>query len=115
MSKIIKWVEKKAKEQMTSNAGVVPSYKWNGLTRSFYLDSPAGLIQFKPKTEKDLIKFRDEFVNQFADLAEKHKISSQTNEFYSLYAEIRKKYKVKYTANLATRLKGKVCSLIQFV
>lgn len=107
------WLRKIVANQMVDNSGVVPEQKWCDRERCFYLNSPAGLIRYKPITIQDTARFRDEYINRFDNIAivcsdKKHMIK----KYFKLYHEIRSKERVRYTANANTRLKGKLCNLI---
>ena len=106
LKKVSSWVGKKAGEQWTPMDGVVPAFRWSDGTQSFYLNSVAGLIKFKPKTLKENTEFRNTIVNRFEALA-----PDDREGFFELYAEIRENYKVSFTANVRTRLRGRSCVL----
>lgn len=94
---------------MASNTGVVPSQRWSEIDKSFYLNSSAGLIKYKPKTVKDTAHFRDEYVNAFVMIMQS---GLGAEAYFDLYRNILKNVKgVRYTANLHTRIKGKLCTL----
>lgn len=104
------WLKSYLKEQMVSNKGVVPEVKFLQPENIFFMNSPAGLLKYKPKTVKEMTHFRDNYVNLF-----EHYRQFSPDKFFDLYAVIRKEVKgVKYTANLHTRAKGVLCNLNPF-
>lgn len=112
------WIKNKAKDvwqsQWVDHSNVVPKYRWSDVDRAFHLVSPAGHIIFKPKTDKDIERFRNKYINRFM-MIEKDALDQEDKNklFFCLYEEIRKKEKVKYKANVHTRLKGTWCSFMQ--
>lgn len=92
--------------QCADMKGVKIEYRWSDRDRSFYLNSPAGLIRFRPKTERALTEFRNIYVNKLWGLHSRHSQGENvTKDLFRLYKQIRKDYKVSYKANLRTRLK----------
>lgn len=83
------------RSQFVDNSNVVPYQTWNDRDSCFYLNSPAGLIIYRPKSVKDTSRFRDRWINKFI----------HARNFFTLYREIIRNEKVKYRANLHTRLK----------
>lgn len=108
---IMGWIKNKLIEQTATNSGVVPEQRWAEREKCFYLNSPAGLIKYKPKLNRDIARFRDIYINQF-DSIKISNLKPQIKEelFFRLYAEIRAAEKVSYKANVRTRLKGAMCS-----
>ena len=78
---------------------VKPVQKWDFKRREFHIISYAGTIKYRPKKEKEVSKFRDEIINKF-------EVIKFTGNLFAFYRQIRNKYKVSYSANLRTRLKG---------
>lgn len=107
LKRVNSWIEKKAIEQWTPMDNVVPTYRWSDADRAYYLNSCAGLIRYRPKTELDRTTFRDAFINRF-DMIAKH---GKPEDFFALYKDIRASRVVSYRANIRTRLKGRTCSL----
>jgi hypothetical protein len=106
------WLHKKIQEQMADNSQVVPECKWSERDRAFYINSVAGLIKYKPKDVKDLNRFRDRWVNLF----EQYRSTALNNKdlesmMFGFTNMIRKEERVKYTANIRTRLKGTAWTL----
>ena len=97
------WIKRKALEQWVPRDQVVPVAKWSDKDRAFYLDSVAGLIKYKPKDQKDIARFRDKWVNRFEQAKERGERS-----LFQLYKELRSEERVKYSANLRTRLRGAI-------
>ena len=99
------WIKDKIYEQHVDHDNVQPrsDYKDN----IFYLSSCAGLIKFKPKNMTEIITFRDKWVNQFEAVMLFHQKGVDSREnFYRLYSQIlNSNYKVKYKANVKTRLR----------
>lgn len=108
------WIKNKLKEQWNDHSNAVPQQRWSDVDRCFYLSSPAGRILYKPKDEKDLQRFRNEYINRF-DMIDKDGLDKEDKIklYFHLYREMRSKEKVKYRANVHTRLKGQWCNFIQ--
>ncbi len=71
------------------------------------LNSEAGTIDFRIRNQKDLCRFRDHYLNRFHELIAKHKDGEKiTRELFVLYDEIRRHFRVKYRANVRTRLRS---------
>lgn len=106
------WLQGYLMSQMVSNKGVVAECRWNHQQQCFYMNSPAGLIRYKPKTLKDQTTFRDNYVNLF----EHYKQFAKPEGFFDLYRVIRAEVKgVRYSANLHTRAKGVLCRFNPFI
>jgi hypothetical protein len=90
--------------QITDMSRVRPHHNVTVMSGKFitYLNSPAGLIKFVSKTERDFTNFRDKYVNKFEGVKSR-------KEFFVLYREIRKKHRVKWSANFRTRCQNLWC------
>jgi hypothetical protein len=92
---------------MTDMSRVVPGHSFDTKTSTFYLNSPAGLIRYRPKENLDRSRFRDVWVNGFDSLCQGYrdgKISKAAFfDFYRLL--INTESRVVYKANLRTRLR----------
>ena len=108
LKKVKDWIRTQIHNQFVSHDNVVSFHRLDPKTGRFYLNSPAGLIVYKPKSLADVTRFRDKWINKFETLSEQ----KDSNKFYNLYVEIRKNEKVKYRANLRTRIK---CNLLRFI
>jgi hypothetical protein len=110
MLKMIKeWVKTKAHEQWVDTNTVRP--RLDSSNGKIFLNSCAGLIEFRPKSVKELSQFRDNWVNKFNIIMEAHNRGVDMSEkFYKLYAEIlRSDVKgIRYKGNLRTRLRLKL-------
>ena len=103
------WVKRLVSNQCVDLSGVKPEIRFKD--NHIWLNSAAGNIEFFSKDWKELCRFRNDAVNRFgeiinlknAGLISHDKINKQ---MFVLYDQIRSKYKVKYRANLRTRLKG---------
>jgi hypothetical protein len=104
------WIENYCRAQLAEHTNVEPVAKWSERERCFYIDSVAGLLKYKPKNLADLTRFRNEWINRFDQL---RNTGSGTFEkkLFEFYEEIRSQEKIKYKANLRTRLKGVKWSL----
>jgi len=98
------------KSQTTNMGGVKPEQRYRD--NRFYFTSPAGdltVIVKQIKHNHNVSRFRDAFINRFEQI-------TKESEYFELYKEIFEtkgnRWRVKYKANLHTRLKGKLCSLI---
>ena len=108
---IKKWIKNKILEHSADMSGVVPEQKWSDREGCFFLNSSAGLIRFKPKDQKQASEFRNKYINEFESIRLSTIDSKTKNElFFRLYAKIRSKEKVSYSANAHTRLRGLLCS-----
>ena len=104
-SKVKRWIKGAVGYQLTDMRSVRLHFNWSEKDRAFYIDSPAGLIKFKPKSLLLQTRFRDMYINKFAKLVNKDRRGEDVKkELFRLYREIRKTWKVKYKANLRTRL-----------
>lgn len=80
---------------------VQPTYCWDEKRRMFFIDSPAGLIRFKPRNDIAREKFRARWLNQFETL-----LSSQPTkkDFFKYYRSLLKDVRgATYKANLRSR------------
>lgn len=68
----------------------------------FFLVSCAGLIEYTPKNEKDVARFRDKWINRFEAIRVLD-AKDQKAAFFRLFAEIRSSEKIRFKANLRTR------------
>lgn len=116
---MIKWMKRQAIDmwdsQWVDHTNVVPRQRWSDVDRSFHLVSPAGHIIYKPKSQKEVTEFRDKYINRF-ECIEKDALNEKDRNclFFYLYQEIRRDVKrARYKANIRTRFKGRVCSLIK--
>jgi hypothetical protein len=115
---MIGWMKKKWKEQWVDHSAVKYTHAWSPKDNAFYIDSPLGLIKYKPTDIKDLTRFRNKYINRF-DYLVKY-LSVERNESDALemaianfYQELRTNEKVKFTANMHTRFKGRKLIAIQ--
>jgi hypothetical protein len=99
---ISRTIENVIHEQTVDHSNVVPHQRF-GKDGKFHLVSCAGHIIYKPKTEVDVSRFRDKWISRFEKIrALTH--DEQRTLFFRLFQEIRSTEKVKYRANLRTRL-----------
>lgn len=68
-----------------------------------YINSPAGLITYKPKNVHKMMKFRNDVVNKVSQLIVNN---AAEKEYFKLIKYVRANYKVEYKANMHTRLKS---------
>ena len=97
-----------AKYQITDMGMVEPMHRYDAEKLRFWLDSPAGHLEVRMKRPRDVMVFRDKYINWFEGC-------SKDAEFFELYKDIKENFKAKriiYKANLHTRLKGRICGLI---
>jgi hypothetical protein len=104
------WISKLISTQMADNSSVVAEHRWSPNLYSFFLNSPAGLIRYKPKDQRDAARFRDKWINRF-EAIKTHSLDQKDLKIQMifLYREIRKNEKVSFKANLHTRLRGGLC------
>lgn len=92
--------------QWVDMSGVRPEFRQRENLIS--LNSEAGTIDFKPKKPADLYMFRDRYLNRFDVLSRKASEGAEVaRELFDLYEEIRKNFRVKYRANLRTRVRSR--------
>lgn len=108
------WLKKKTAEfchnQWVDWSNVVPEHRWNTAKKTFFMVSCAGIISFKPKTEREVIEFRDKYINRF-EAIKLEPTADQARLFHELYTEVRGLKRTSYSANIRTRLQGRVWSL----
>lgn len=95
--------------QLVDDSYVKPEHRYVG--GKFYFNSSAGLLCFRPKTEKQVIEFRDKFVNRFELISN---TGRDRKAFFVLYEDVKKSYgfwQTTYKANLRTRIFGRVAVL----
>jgi hypothetical protein len=101
------WIKKQIRQAYKYNtadwSGVEPTHRY--VANVFFLDSEAGLLKFKPKTQKEASRFRDDIVNRFSQIAGFDN-QERTRLFFELYKDARKKYKVSWKANFRTRCRS---------
>lgn len=102
------WLKMWARGQLSDNSMVVPEHRWSAKDLSFFLNSPAGLIKYKPRSAQDAARFRDLYINRFESITNN---GSRLKDFHELYREIGANERVSYSANLNARLKGLKCKL----
>jgi hypothetical protein len=104
-SKVARWVKGEVGYQLTDMRSVKLHFTWSDKDRAFYIDSPAGLIKYKPKTMNAQTVFRNRFINEFAKLMGRDTRGQDIRkDLFRLYRQIKKEYKVSYKANFRTRL-----------
>ena len=104
------WIKNIINTQMADNSNVVAEHRWSQNLSSFFLNSPAGLIKYKPKDHKDAARFRDKWINKFDQIKENSLNQKDIKiQMHYLYREIRQNEKVSYKANFHTRVRGKLC------
>lgn len=92
--------------QWVDMSGVKPEFRQRENLIS--LNSEAGTIDFKPRKMSDLYRFRDRYLNRFETLANRITAGeSMSRELFDLYDEIRKNFRVKYRANIRTRVRSR--------
>jgi len=97
---MLSWLKRAALNQWTDMKAVKPEVRL--VDGTFYLNSEAGLIRYRPRTTKDLTAFRDKYVNRFMLLTENY----NRRGLFSLYSQIRGDVKrASYRANVRTRLR----------
>lgn len=88
-------------------SGVVPAYRWDEKRQMFFINSPAGLIRFKPKSTLTMHLFRSRWLNQFDELIVEWKNGkAQKKDFFKFYRQLLKEMNgATYKANIRTRLR----------
>lgn len=98
--------------QFTNLQGVVPGHHWCNRTNTFFLNSSAGLIRYKPKDVKAATEFRNLWINEFDFLVKKHNRGEDVRrQMFWFYRRIKKVKRVRYRANINTRTRARLCSL----
>ena len=106
MKKISEMIREVIYTQTVNHSNVAPHQRF-GKDGKFHLVSCAGHLIFTPKKEFEIAVFRDKYISRF----EKIKTLSPAEQrllFFRLFNEIRATERVKWKANLRTRL----CSLL---
>ena len=84
-------------------SGVKPSYRYSAKNNTFYLDSCAGMIRFKPRGQLELETFRSNWINKFDRLCSS---DAKKSEFLKFYRELLSQVKrATYKANMRTKLR----------
>jgi hypothetical protein len=100
-----------AKAQFSSLETVVPSHKYDPAVRTLFVDSPAGHLKIKFAKQVGVTHYRNKYLNKFDEVVD-------DRDYFQIYEDIMKdktfKKYVTYTANIRTRLKGKICNLLNF-
>lgn len=97
---IARFLKSQIDYQLADMKSVEISYKWSPKDKSFFIDSEAGLIKFRPRSVREMADFRDKCINKLLALKGNRK------GLFKLYKDIRKKYRVRYKANLRTRIRS---------
>ena len=98
----MKWLREWWWRQWVSHKNVAPRYIWDERKSGFYLVSLAGMIFFKPNTERELCEFRDRYINRFSQC-------KNSKDYFKVYRDIRRQEnwpRLRYRANFHTRLKA---------
>jgi len=104
MRKILKkWLE----SQWIDYSSEIPVYNFDARKRAYIIHTEMGGLRFRPDGPQEISKFRDKYINQIQALMTR-KLSGEdiSGALYDLYKEIRKNYRVSYSGNFRTRLKG---------
>ena len=91
------WLKNKIKAQFFEYFGT--EFKVVEKDGVHYIDSIAGHITYKPKSQKDLDRFRNVWVNRLSANHDRKSLAY-------CYKQISKEFRVKYRANLITRAKN---------
>lgn len=112
---IKKWAQEKVYEQTVDMGNVQPRLDYRDW--SIFFNSCAGVIQFKAKGVQELADFRNKWANKFHTLVEAHNRGVDvSNNFFILYGDIlASNVKIKYRANIRTRLRLQKCKLLKYI
>ena len=92
--------------QWVSHKNIVPIHRFDSVRRIFHINTPAGQIKWRPKNTMPG-KFRDKYINMVDILAKKRQEGRDiTRDSFKLYRQMRKDFKVSYSANIRTRVRG---------
>jgi hypothetical protein len=103
-----KYISGVVENQMVSHKNVEPKFTWSHTERKFYLNSEAGIIIYKPKSDLDIAKFRNTYINKFDTLIKEKAMGYNVSaDFFALYRRILKEVpRSQYKANIHTRIRG---------
>jgi len=94
------------RSQWVSGRDTAPMHRFDSYKRIFHIISPAGVVKWRAR-EKDPDKFRNRYINEIDQLAKKKEMGKDiTRESFDLYRRMRKEFRVSYSANARTRLRG---------
>lgn len=106
-----KWIKDQIDYQRADFTNTEPVYRLSRRDGRFYFNSCAGVLSYKPKNDQDASRFRDKWINRF-EYIKGLPLREQRKQFFVFYDDIRRQEKIKYRANLKTRVRGKVCNFI---
>ena len=103
---INKWIKSQIAYHKTDMSSVSPEIRFSEKENAIYLNSCAGLIRFTSRSQHEMEKFRNIFANKFSQ-------AKNNKDFFKIYSCALKekwssKTRIKYKANLRTRLRMKV-------
>jgi len=109
---IKQWVREQTTYHMADMSYVRPEMRFCDKDHAFYFNSCAGLIKFTSRDMYEFTMFRNVYCNEFKMLIDS---DSSRKAFFALYKRIKnrkwsKHARVKYTANLRTRLRLGIAS-----
>jgi hypothetical protein len=80
-------------------------FKWSIKDQCFYLNSPMGLVVYKPRSLAQRTMFRDDIGNRVLSLLTEPDLPPVTNELRGIYYDAIRNYKAEYRATLRMRLR----------
>ena len=96
--------------QWSDMGGVVPEHRLKYVNKKpvFHLNSEAGAISFKPKSDLNLSEFRNDIINRFEALVVRHKAGDCVrHDLFRLYADARTRYRgVRTKATMSVRARA---------
>jgi len=104
------WLRRWAVGQIASNRGVVTEHRWDSGKGVLFINTEAGLIQFRPKDHVQLNSFRDKYLNRIVAVSQRPG-KERRSELFDIYKEIRRDRVVRFRANVRTRVEGMLWSL----
>ena len=112
---IKQWIKEQKTYHLADMSYVRPEIRYCDKDRAVYLNSCAGLIKFTSRDRYEFQVFRNTYANQFNQLADRKYPPVSRKEFFALYKKMMKRKwskeaRIKWTANLRTRVRMKFAS-----
>jgi len=100
------WVKAQILNQWADPSSIKPKQSWSFKDQCFYFNSEIGLIKYHPKSIRDMISFRDNYVNRMEHIIRKHRDGEDVLlRLKDLYHNVIRKHHPVYTATLRMRFR----------
>lgn len=99
--------------QFIDYSATVPALNWDDRRRAWHIDSPAGKLMIRCKTDADKARIRQKYIHEVEAFRAAFRLTGDKKfiiaQLFRFYREIRSaERRVSYRANLRTRAKGLV-------